>query len=406
MTYSAAQRALPSEVMRPGATATFVVTWVTILAASGYPLAGFASIIFHLDHTLTSNAFRIGHLLLAIVGVIVIVVQRKSIKFDPLLLLFLILYMIRLQADLLRVDLPTTKSDYLFFVTTVLLPFLGVAAVTGAWNERKAAIAFFGINVVVCLLALFAEYSGIAVGRSITEESGRLGFDNINPITIGHAGASALLGAIVLWRYTNLPQKIMVLAGCAPAVATLILANSRSPYVSLITAIMFLLLVRRHWWMLGAMAAGGIMFWISADLADRLYGSRLITVQDNSSLERFATTRNSINEFMDHPFLGAGHIEPLTQYYPHNLFLDAAMSLGVFGLGLYTWLSVSAAFKSFAAMRSGELLLPLMFWQFFCLAQLSGSFFGSGALFLTMLLLRSRNWLQPAAPAMPTRSRF
>lgn len=389
----------PDADVRP-APGERLLRWIIVLSLVGYPIAGVAAVVLNTDSRNTSLPFRILVDLLAVAGLLTALIARSRFRLDLPIIVFLGLYLLRLMFDLGRPDMPTTGEDLLFYVSTVLIPIAGAAPLASAWNQRTAAMTMLAVGCGVSVVTLIVQFSGIGAERSLTETTGRLRFDTVDPITFGHIGVSTLLAALVAWGGCGRLQRVLLLAACAPAVAVLVLANSRSPYLALVAAIMLLLLARRRWALMAAAAAVGLGVFFSDSIQSALAGSRLVTFRDNSAMERMITQSNSIDEFSAHPLFGSGYIDPITQQYPHNLFIESAIALGVVGLGLYAWITLQAAYRSFTAIGRGELLLPLMFCQFFVLGQLSSSFFGSGALMLTMIMLSARARRDDAAQSI------
>jgi O-antigen ligase len=325
-------------------------------------------------------------------------VSRVRFRIDASITVFLALYLLRLVYDLGRPDLFTTGDDLAFYVSTVLIPVAGVIMLAGDWSWRACAWLMAALGAVVCLAALALQFSGAAAERSLTDLTGRLRFDTINPITFGHAGVTVLLAAFCLWARASTTQRVLLALGCVVAAAVLVMANSRSPYLSLAAALGVIMLARRRWAWLGLIAAAAVAVWVAFDIGGALAGSRLTTIDDPSALERLVIQRDALAAFSEHPFLGAGYLDPATQMYPHNLFIESAMALGVGGFALYSWISLVAIRRSIRVIIAGDGFLAAIFWQFFVVGQLSSTFFGAGALFMAMILL-SEKGRAPARPA-------
>ena len=380
----AAQPTQAQAARRPGER---FLRWTLVLSLVGYPIAAVAAVVLNTDSRLTSAPFRLFVDLLAVGALFSALTARLRFRPDVPILVLMALYLLRLMFDLQRPDLPHTGADLLFYLSVCVIPVLCATPAMGSWNQRLTGFTLVTVGALISAATLIVDFSGLAGDRSITLLTDRLGFDTVNPITLGHVGVSTLLAALAVWGGAGRLQRGLLLAACVPAAVVLVLANSRSPYLSLIVAVMVLLVARRRWlWLAGAALAAGAVFFAD-NIQDKLAGSRLLTVQDTASLERLIIQGNSLREFAEHPIFGSGYLDPITQLYPHNLFIESAMAMGIVGLGLYIWISLQAVVRSFTAIRRGELLAPLMFWQFFVFGQLSSAFFGAAALFLTMVLL-------------------
>jgi hypothetical protein len=114
--------------------------------------------------------------------------------------------------------------------------------------ERSTAWLLAIIGGLASVLALFVEFSGLGAERSLMEATGRLSFEALNPISIGHAAATTLLAVICLLRYrmSTAPRLLMVILSLA-AFACLLLAGSRGPIVALVLGVAVLTVVYRRW---------------------------------------------------------------------------------------------------------------------------------------------------------------
>jgi O-antigen ligase len=93
--------------------------------------------------------------------------------------------------------------------------------------------------------------------------------------------------------------------------------------------------------------------------------------------------------------------------YPHNVFIETAMALGVIGLLPLIAMTLLCFWNSWQLLRRGQLLLPLLFVQYFIGFQFSSALWGATAYWAcTGLLLcagvpKRRYQAPAAAPAAP-----
>jgi hypothetical protein len=71
-----------------------------------------------------------------------------------------------------------------------------------------------------------------------------------------------------------------------------------------------------------------------------------------------------------------------TEYfsYPHNLFLEALMAMGVIGTLALLAILLRSALRATDLLRQGELFIPLVLLQYFIAAQFSGAIWGWSAM--------------------------
>ena len=180
-------------------------------------------------------------------------------------------------------------------------------------------------------------------------------------------------------------QRLLVFAAIGLGALLTIYANSRGPLVSLLLAFGLMLLARfrrRTTWpivlvLLLATAAG------SGEIADILFSSNGIidrfnaisTGNDLSSAYRLIAYNGAWNQFVDNPLFGNAIEEQITNFYPHNVVLEALMATGLIGgipfIGLL-FLALHAAWKIMQS-ASGEVWIGLLTIQYIVAHQMSFS---------------------------------
>jgi hypothetical protein len=91
------------------------------------------------------------------------------------------------------------------------------------------------------------------------------------------------------------------------------------------------------------------------ELAVKSLGSDVIAIDDDRRMgiiERVVMLRGAWDQFASHPWLGDAVVERTTRSYPHNMFLEAGMSIGVVGLtcmAAFATTALAAAVRSFRA---------------------------------------------------------
>jgi hypothetical protein len=366
-----------------------VLAWIVALSVIGYPVAGVMSVILDVDSRVTSIPFRLLVDLLAGMAVMITIQRpkRASLPYLPLFAL-LWLYLLRLIWDLQRPEFEAVGTDTLFYISSALIPALAAGLLARHWNDQTVASAIFFTGSMACALVLIVDLSGFAGNRSLTAAQGRLRLDTINPITLGQAGASVMIGAAVLWsRWRTLLGRAQLLAGTGIGAWVLVLANSRSPYVGVGAALAAWLVATRRWRYLALLFVSGAVVWLSGQIAERLAGSRLVNLADRSTMERVIAQRAAVSDYLSHPLIGSGYLDSQTLFYPHNIMIEAAMALGTGGLLLITALLGMAVLHANRAFASGAVMLGCVFWQQLVLSQFSGNLFESGTLYILMMVL-------------------
>jgi len=178
---------------------------------------------------------------------------------------------------------------------------------------------------------------------------------------------------------------MLLIGGCA--LALLFASEARGPLISLVVAVMVFAIVRKQAkFLMASMAAGMIgVFWFGEMLFERMGA----VGEDESSRGRLEMMTGSIDQFVQHPWFGASFIEPLTLSYPHNLFVEILLALGLVGMLVFLPALFGATRSAIVRMQQGEVLMSMLFFQYFVGAQFSGAIYGNSALWAVMIILLS-----------------
>jgi O-antigen ligase len=92
--------------------------------------------------------------------------------------------------------------------------------------------------------------------------------------------------------------------------------------------------------------------------------------------------------FKSHPFIGKQIFLDIDGkvYYPHNLFLEILMSLGLLGFSLYLYI-LFALYRKLRLLKGTSVYFILLFIFFFGMAQVSGNLFSNVELWNIMAVL-------------------
>ena len=364
------------------------VGWLLVAVVIGYPVAGLLASALDLNSVLASVPLRL--LVLALSFSVWIGARRpKPHPGTAWLAAFALFYLVRLLWDLTRGGLDGAGEALAFYGVTVLAPALALWGGAAALDQTKVVRLMFYIGSLICASAVLMHLLGVGQERSLSEATGRLSFEAINPITLGHAAATTLIAALCLLRQPLRAADAPLLpAGCAVAAAVLLLSASRGPVLCLAAGLLVYAAATRRWhWLLLMVAA--MLPWL-ADPNGELwmrFASVSAIEEDWSALERLVLQTNALEQFLSNPFLGSAFVELELQTYPHNLFIETAMALGLVGLAVLLPLLWHVVRSAVAHVKAGQLLLPLLFVQYFVGAQLSGAIYGNAALWSTAAML-------------------
>jgi O-antigen ligase len=250
------------------------------------------------------------------------------------------------------------------------------------WDEAHVAKVLFYVGSAICGAGVALGLGFVATGRIMSDITTQLFLDTVNPITFSHTGVTTLLAAAALaYGKTRTVSRGTLILGTSLAVGCMVLAASRGPLVSLVACVVTAAFAQNRWTLLVLLAAlGGAVAMSNADLELLERFERLRDLEaDESSLERLLLQANALKMFEQSPIIGAAHAEFEMNTYPHNVFIETAMALGVVGLLPLIGMMLLCFWNSLRLLRQGQMLLPLLFIQYFVGFQFSGALWGSSA---------------------------
>ena len=368
-----------------------------ILVASifAYPLLG--TLVVFTDFTSLFASVPVRLFVVFSSALLVIRTKHRRNNFSlGMLYLFWAIYALRLIMDYWGADIPGTDIDGIFFLATCVIPVIAITRVPGGdWNEALIARWLAVSGALICAFALLPLMSGVGTSRSLFEETGRLSFDTVNPITYGHVAVTTIVGAIVSLRRAKRVKQRLLWMGCIIVAApVLYLAGSRGPALALAACLAsFLLLLTSTKRFVLPVLSISIVAMLCASLLnlDSTFWQHFFSFEnDPSTLERIFLQINAIEQFLNNPLLGSAHVELQTLSYPHNPLIEAGMATGVLGFLLFAILSVQMAFRGWWQLRHGETLIPLLGLQYLLGAQFSGNLSQSAAMWILMAMIFSR----------------
>lgn len=365
-----------------------VARWVFILSLIGYPLFGLLAALMGTDSTATSIPFRVLVIALSLLAIgMAGRIHLPGRGYRWLWVLFA-LYTGRLLWDMAMVDVLNAQVAITFFAVTVVLPCYALSRTASTWQERPTAILLVAFGGVSCALAVVMHTFGFGMESSLTEATGRLSFEAVNPISLGHVAATTLVAALCLVGCRlSLRTKVLVACAVLAAATTLVLAASRGPVLALGVCALAFAISTGRWRLL--ILAGLFVLPVILDQSSELLVRFSDIEYDESSAERILLQSSAISEFVEHPWFGSAFVDPVMKSYPHNLVIETAMALGVFGLALLmvVFARVAIQVRKRLRFRPGQLLLPLLFLQYFLGAQLSGAIWGNSGLWVVLTML-------------------
>jgi hypothetical protein len=386
-----------------------LLTRVMILV--GYPAVGvlvsFAGLIGN-TRVLTAP-YRVVAILIALPVIVAALGRRLPGRVDPLLGIFWLLYLIRLTYDWQFGGIDGAETALVFFLTAVMVPSIA-AIVLGTNTYSDIAFArpllISGSAVICAIYAAWFLGLGFNPWADQGVETTRLGFEALNPISIGMVSANVLVCAAFIF-FASPPQgyfKFFVLGTMGLSAVLLLVANSRGPLVACALALtwFFTNKIKRLIYLVPFLLLALLFAPLEGDIIQNMLERFNVDVAiDGASQDRIRAQKAAFAAFFDYPVFGAFHLDPELGigYYPHNIVIEAAMALGLVGLLPLLTLMFRAARIAFADFgKEHPLIVTLLILHFF-FAGLSGALWGVDTFYMLLgITLNSRSHLNNTQP--------
>ena len=380
-------------------------SWIFVLSLVGYPLLGLIATVMNWESSIVSIPFRAIMLVASLVVILQAAARSPWWRGNRWLLLFWFAYLVRLLWDLLVVGVPGAAEALGVFLTITLLPSLaaGLAATRGL-SGRDTAWRLVVVGGAVCTLAIAIYAFGWGAAQTLSAEVtlGRLAFEAVNPITLGHVATTTLIAVLCLTQRGVPPARLVALIAIGAAAGScLLLAGSRGPMLALTVCSLVFALATGRWRWIVLMS---LLILPEVLNPEGAIWARIATGgEDESSLERLVLQANAIAQFIDNPVLGSAFTELELLTYPHNLFIETAMALGLVGLALLSVLAGRVGRCAWRSVHSGELLFALLLLQYFVAAQFSGAIWGAAPLWICVAVVGRLGFIRSSRTAMRSR---
>ena len=342
-----------------------IIAWGIV----GYPLLAGISEIFGLQNSQISFIVRLG---ITIASLFLLFKKNSSIsrEYIALFFSFWIIYIIRifytLEVASEKVSQPN-ETYWSWALGASLIPCLAIYMNFSRNREMERLRELLQIiSLVSIILILKSGSTNVISDSGIEYDQNRWNLSSLSPISVGHLGATAVLLGVscllsgegrYIWKFVSIFNFLL-------GMTALLLSNSRGPVISFAVAIFFLflasprairiiiltacfsLLVCAFFWF------GGSVMALDGGLLDRF-----MAISDGSDISAYTRTvsfNGAINQFLNSPFTGDGIEERLTNFYPHNVVLEAFMATGVLGGLLFTAILWKVIFRSYYLIKNIE----------------------------------------------------
>lgn len=281
---------------------------------------------------------------------------------------------------------------FMLAIGTCLLPAIATlesptsATLRLGWQLATAGVT--GAAVGLAVLLWRDGLGGVWLGRLSTEV--------LNPISVGHLGASLCLltlaapapRASIGWPGRSLRALVRLLL-FALGLVIVIAAASRGPMLSMLVGALAFNVVRADRRYVRGMLLRGlpllaVVLMVGAGSAlliqeatDLRPVDRVTGIIDESNAERRRLAGTAMQQFAERPLTGDAMVDRQKRDYPHNVLLEGGMALGIVGLIVVAAIvgsALSAAVRILGSRREAA-WLALIAIQYVVAAFFSGSLF-------------------------------
>lgn len=386
---------------------------IWFLTVLGYPIFILVAIVLSLQTVYASYFFRI-------IIIILCLSELKSfgifsaLKSIPLSIRILTMaYLCRLTYDAIFLGFPPFLFNATFLIAVVMLPALAVGRYQIMYKLENWSEIFGYSGGVLCFGFLMIFFLGIAENQSTSLMVGRLSYISINPISIGNIGAITILAAFILYIKQSERNKITFFLIGFLGYLTLALSVSRGPALSIGLTLFFLTylyfgLRKIHIgvFLLVLMCSSPFVVnhlkpnLFSGEALGTLRFSKNIPISpdeqqkfgnfifNDSGSERIISQKEALKQFVQSPVFGFRSVL-YTSDYPHNIFIEMLMALGIFGTILLSWILYRGFVAANTAIKNKIYLVPSLFFLSFFSFQFSGAIWNSSIFWVTLICLIS-----------------
>jgi hypothetical protein len=307
------------------------------------------------------------------------------------------LFMVTLEAGITNSHMEL-KEYWTWAILICALPSMAVLTIKNPVvfdKLLKALVCSLAFSVVGVLLnGSFWAIDDVS-GDSVY--TGRFSLPALNPISIGHLGLTFLITMMWLSKSCkNIGPRFLVLVGGSLGVLLIILSASRGPLISGFIVCTFYVMSRsrfpiRKIFLYSLLITFVLLVFVKVHpqyLASMLLLFR-IGIEDQSLSYREEAITGAIIQFLNNPIFGGGIVEEATGFYPHNVFIESFMALGLVGGLLLLALNLILLKNLWIQLKSGESRgwIGLLYLQQLVAVQFSGSIVKSPEYWIFVCLL-------------------
>lgn len=312
---------------------------------------------------------------------------RQLNKSKYLFILFVALYSLRLAYDYRTLSEIENGLEHVFqFVFVSIIPALAVFA------TKKEDLK--DIDILIKYLLFLVIFLSIPIlGVYSADEEGRMSVnENLNSQYLGQFAVTlSILSYYHLLRKRG--SKVLNILFFIFGIVIMGVSGSRSPLVSLIVTILFFTIIEtnnlKSLLIIAVIVLLSFLLYNQFNIILQQFGSTFIDRIAQSIFEGDSSGRDiriiaSFNQFLKSPIIGGAHYiqdSMILGKYPHNLILEAFMSIGIIGGTIFVMLFIQAIKNGYSLFKYDKRNNENTTWVFLLLIQFITFGFFSGSLY-------------------------
>ena len=334
-------------------------------------------------------SFRIIYVLTSIFIIVGVLVKKESRIISSgglFILLFWMLYSFRLVYDISYKNIIFDSPFYVysFAFGNCFLPAIAFT-LSGKYVDinqlKKSTVKFLiFVNVITSIIVIYT-LGGLSIESfsrraMITNDESKL---VLNGIIISYTGEVLCIVSFALILLNKEIKKVKLLLAFLLGLFNLIIGSSRGPMLSFLFCSLFIIFVSL---MRIRMTYANIMKIISVVIGIVIFYFiflitlfkttkisiilRLISLFESGGTtdmdERPLFFKSAWNQFLSYPILGDQYLSRYSNYYPHNIYLEVLMSLGIIGAVVFIGIHIFSFHKALTLLKdyNEDLFIPFL----------------------------------------------
>lgn len=282
-------------------------------------------------------------------------------------------------------------TTFLFFSNIDLKKYLPIIIKT---------ILFSGFLLSLSTIYLYKDalFSGVGRISMLKYQSRMEDSDIISPLSLAYGAALNLSLILPYYKYYSKKNTFSLIYLAINAILSLIifaLGSTRGAFLALVISVIFYLFTIKGSKLIYFLAT--LIFIPVFVYILNLTGSNLLdrtsnAVEGGDSSGRDELWIAAFNEFINNPILG-GRIE-VSGIYPHNIFLEVLMGMGIIGLFIFLFLIINSLKRIYLIKFDFKIFVYIIFINAICQHLFTGALWNSILLFAALGMMNfntSRN---------------